>query len=283
LLWDLTRQELANKPSSFDEDQPYFECAGDRYHLEWRKAEERQCHFYHPGHPVAEALIRSAKSRKLSAAKLELNYNRYGARSSDVEALLGESGWLHVRKLIVNALDDSVERLLLAGSRSDGRPLNAEQCRKLLGLPARVLGPVHGADVPVTIWHELDDQQARELADIERRNLKFFDEEVGKLDRWAEDVKESLERELKDLNTRIADAKRLSKAAPTLNEKLAYQKQVKELESERNSKRKRLFESQDEVDGKRDGIISQIEERLHQKIQFDPLLSIQWTLPAGRA
>ncbi len=108
--------------------------------------------------------------------------------------------------------------------------------------------------------------------------MRYFNEEVEKLDRWAEDLKTGLEREIKELDLQIREVKRLSTSAPSLQEKLEHQKRLKELDTERRTKRKRLFEAQDEIDAKRDGLIAGIEQRLQQKVSFNPLLTIRWAV-----
>ena len=52
----------------------------------------------------------------------------------------------------------------------------------------------------------------------------------------------------------------------SLEEKLAAQKRMKALESERNQRRRALFDSQDEIDRKRGELISQLEAQLTQKV-----------------
>ena len=69
----------------------------------------------------------------------------------------------------------------------------------------------------------------------------MFEAEADKLDGWADDLKVALEREIKDVDRQIKDAKRAATLAPTLEEKLAGQKQIKVLEASRNVKRKSLF------------------------------------------
>jgi len=66
--------------------------------------------------------------------------------------------------------------------------------------------------------------------------------------------------------------------AITLEDKLALQKRVKELEAERNQARKRLFDAQDEIDVKRDEIISGIEEELKVNETRQVVLLIRWKL-----
>jgi adenine-specific DNA-methyltransferase len=101
---------------------------------------------------------------------------------------------------------------------------------------------------------------------------------VAKLDRWSEDLKFGLEQEIKDLDQQIRDAKRASTTAATLAEKLTHQRTLKNLQGTRNQKRKDLFAAQDEVEGRRDGLISNIEVRLNRNEKLEPIFSIRWRL-----
>jgi adenine-specific DNA-methyltransferase len=102
--------------------------------------------------------------------------------------------------------------------------------------------------------------------------------ETEKLDGWAEDLKLGLEREIKDFDRQIREARRVANAGLTLEEKLAGQKKIKALESQRNQKRKSLFEAQDEVDQRREQLILQIEGKLQQRSGNSCLFSIRWVL-----
>ena len=56
------------------------------------------------------------------------------------------------------------------------------------------------------------------------------------------------------------------------------QKQIKALESQRNQKRRALFDAQDEVDSKREQLIAVLEAKLDQKTSQTSLFTIHWTL-----
>ncbi len=92
------------------------------------------------------------------------------------------------------------------------------------------------------------------------------------------ELKVALEREIKDLDRQIKEAKRLATLIPTLEEKLAGQKQIKALESQRNSKRRALFDAQDEVDQRREQLISDIEGKLRQTVTDTEVFTIRWCL-----
>jgi adenine-specific DNA-methyltransferase len=66
--------------------------------------------------------------------------------------------------------------------------------------------------------------------------------------------------------------------ALTLEEKLAGQKEIKVLETQRTQKRRSLFEAQDEVDRQREVLIATIERKLDQNITAEKLFAMRWQL-----
>ena len=67
-------------------------------------------------------------------------------------------------------------------------------------------------------------------------------------------------------------------AALTLEEKIAGQKHIKALESQRNAKRRTLFDAQDDIDQRRERLISEIENKLQQSVSETRLFSMRWLL-----
>ena len=110
-------------------------------------------------------------------------------------------------------------------------------------------------------------QQTKILQMNSERNAGFFDTEMEKLDRWAEDVKNSMEIELKELDKEIKYRKTEAKKILNLEEKVKAHRQIKEMEKKRNTMRLNLYQSQDEVDSKKERLIDEIEARLKQKVE----------------
>ena len=102
--------------------------------------------------------------------------------------------------------------------------------------------------------------------------------EADKLDGWADDLKLALEREIKELDKQIKEVKRAATLAMTLEEKLVGQKQIKALEQQRNTKRRSLFDAQDEVDRRREELIAQIEKKLKQQVRRQDVFSLRWRI-----
>ena len=114
--------------------------------------------------------------------------------------------------------------------------------------------------------------------EISERNAQFFETEADKLEGWADDLKLGMERELKEIDRQIKEARRAATTALTLEEKLAGQKQIKAFEAQRNQKRRTLFDAQDQVDRQREELIAKIEGKLQQQLATSELFTIHWRL-----
>ena len=126
------------------------------------------------------------------------------------------------------------------------------------------------------LQHQIDQQRALVITDIESRNLSFFSQETEKLDAWADDLKVGLEREIKELDRQIKDARTKSKGAATLADKLQAQKEQRDLEGQRDRKRRELFNRQDEIQARRDDLIAELETQLRQQITVATLFAVEW-------
>lgn len=282
-LLNLTRSEL-NGDATFDPNEPRFKYEGNvshsgYYHFDWRKANELGDTFYRQGHPLATDIIERSLQRKLDSATLTFDYATYGSVISVLEPLLGQSGWLELSKLTIQSLDVE-EFLLLTGVTDAGAVLDADFCGKLLSLPAHAVDGRSG-EIP-DFSENRSVEVTKRVKEVEQRNMKHFDEEVLKLDHWSDDLKQGLEREIKELDKEIRDVRKMAALAATLAEKLEAQKHIKALESNRKEKRKRLYEAQDEIDSRRDELIGQIEIQLSQQKSVSPLFAIRWTMEGAK-
>ncbi|MFS3137015.1 SNF2-related protein [Gluconacetobacter sacchari] len=236
-----------------------------------------EAHFFRLNHPLGQAIITRARARDLPVSEVIFDYTAHEGRISVIESWVGKSGWMTAVLLSVDALGQSEDHLLLAARSDDGEILSDETSSRLL-----TIGAIVGVDtvVPHHIESELSGQLAARQDQIRQgiseRNARFFEMEAEKLDGWADDLKVGLERELKELDRQIKEARRVATVALTLEEKLAGQKAVKALERERTTKRRSLFDAQDKIDEQRTELITQIEGKLEQNIRLQSLFTIRW-------
>ena len=234
-------------------------------------------HTYRLNHPLAEAVIAQAKGRELPPVELRFNYNAHDGRISILKPLRGQSGYLALSQLTIESLDQAEDHLIFAAVTDSGKTLDEETARRLFSLPGTAAQSLL-ATAPNEL-NQISEQRQMEIQrTISERNANFFEAETDKLDGWADDLKLGLEREIKEIDRQIKEARRAATAALTLEEKLAGQKQIKALEAQRNAKRRTLFDAQDDIDRRREQIIADIEGKLQQRVSQTKLFSIRWKL-----
>jgi adenine-specific DNA-methyltransferase len=229
-------------------------------------------------HPLAEALLARAKNRLLPTAELYFDYARHEGKVSILEPFIGSSGWLQAAVFTVESFDQSEDHIILAAITDQGQTLDEETAARLISLPAEVITSVTPASQPGSLEDRIQKRKDAIQKEISERNARFFEEEAEKLDGWSDDLKVGLEREIKEMDRQIKEARRDAATAQTLEEKLAGQKQIKSVESLRNQKRRSLFDAQDEIDRQRGELIASIEDKLQQVTQLDQVFLIRWRL-----
>jgi hypothetical protein len=288
MLMDLSRAELGDC-ASFDEDgfnlrrvPDGIEASGlsgielGRYELPRRSGD---AHLYRINHPLALWITQQAKNRALYGAKLVFDYDGYGTKLSTLEPYRGKAGWLTLKLISVEALGHQEQHLVVAASTTDGDPLAEDDPEKLLRLPAttRAAGLFNNAG-NATLVADVEARTLALLREINQRNLGYFEQEVQKLDAWADDLKLGLEQEIKEIDREIKEVRRTAATSPTLEEKLSWQKKQRELEGKRSKLRRELFIRQDEVEAQRNNFISQLEVQLQQQVEERALFTIEWEL-----
>ena len=239
-----------------------------------------EAHLYRLSHPLAEALLATAKNRSLAAAKIDFAYSDHEGKISLIEPLVGQSGHLKLSVLSVECLDSAEDHLLLAATTADGTQLDEQVAARILTLPGRVTpGDYVGSETAAAALDAaIQQRQVSIQSDLSQRNARLLEAEADKLDGWAEDLKLGLEREIKELDRQIKEARRAATAALSLEEKLAGQKQIRALETQRNEKRRSLFDAQDKIDHQREALITEIEGKMRQSTHLSEAFTIRWEI-----
>lgn len=186
---------------------------------------------------------------------------------------------MRVEKFTIEASDPE-DNLLLACFTDDGKPVTPDVAERMFSLNA-LEGKAAQMPGEMASWLEKAIQEQAETTKNEnhKRNQVFFDTEIEKLNLWADDVKIGLEREISDLDAEIKLRKSEARKMTQLEDKIAAQREVKDLEKRRSEKRRSLFDAQDEVDVQKDKLFDEVEQTLRQKrTTEETLFTIRWRI-----
>lgn len=289
-MWLLFKYALSNE-AVFDEEKKMFSIPQNHpfsgiYYLSKNENGKRVSSNDGKGlllrvsHPLTQQIIGNVINNTSLNHEVVIDYTGSADKVAFIEEnLIGKSGWMHVEKVSIDSFEaedhlliscftedcdivptDIAERLLW---------LNASEGKDIIKIPSFVISQYNKS---------INEQRGSIIEESSLRNQTFFDDEMDKLDTWADDMKLSLEREIKDLDAEIKLKKGEAKKQTALAEKVAIQRKIKDLEARRKQKRQNLFEAQDEVDNKKEKLISKVERMLDQKVEQISLFTFRWTI-----
>ena len=285
-LWMLTKHAL-RQDAVFDEERFSFTLRtnGNVYTL-LKEGENEVNRPYRIGCPLAKEVLAQYLDPLQESACVEFDYTQTEGHTKLLEDLVGQGGVMQVEKISIDSFEQE-DHLVVACQTESGDWVYPEIAEKMLMLPAHLLSPAPIEDAVVVCLSERVEEMNQEiLSSSSDRNNRFFDEEMEKLDSWADDMKLALEREISDLDQEIrlrkSEAKKLRKSEAKkisrLEEKVKAQRIIKDLERKRIEKRRNLYIAQDEIDEKKEALLIKIEKMLKQKVERTCLFMIKWKL-----
>ncbi len=282
-LWRVTTHVLSDHATvdpalrefELHEPPPFAPAvATGRYRL--AREEDADAYRYRPQHPLALAVLDKAANEEAGPAELAFDYTDWPVRAELVAPLVGKTGACIVDHLRLNGAE-SEDHLVLSAITDDGLVLSSEQIRRLIDVPAEVK-PIAGLSVSPSLEQLARSRVDALLTEISSRQGSWFDEEMDKLDRWAEDKRTAFKADLREHDESLRDLKRESRQAASLPDKLRLQKKIKQVEAVREEAWRTYDGQAREVETAKESLIDDVEARLEVRKFVDRVLSIRFTI-----
>ncbi len=276
LFWSLSRWALHEKARfehlSFTLDRPPEGFPPGRYELVRSTGNHVADAFvYRLTHPLGERVLKLGAAAPCPAAVLRFRLNTEGPRTAVLDELRGRRGWLSLDRLRFRGFAEE-EQLVLTGLTDSGAGLPAETLQQLLLLPAQATARTQ--EPPAELRER--SAQARQAATVqaaERNEASYRRREQQVLD-LCEDLMKGAEADLEELRSQEKEQLKLSRRAPTLEEKQASLRRLDELGREKLRARERLFRVEDEASLKRQAMLAELDRLLEQQVEVEEVFAV---------
>lgn len=234
---------------------------------------------YRIGHPLAQRVVEECKNAEIPKSEVVFDLTNSGKIISNLNDFNEKTGWLQLQHLEISSFETE-DYLLFAASTIEGNVLDQDQCQRLFSLTADINATEEALpdDMGERFKQIYSSHEAEIIDENAVRNSSFFDDEVDKLEKWAEDVRNSLKFELKELEKEIKGRKTEARKLINLEQKVREQRVIKELEKRLAENRMKLYESEDEIDNRKERMLDDYEKRLKQRIDRKILFTIKWRI-----
>ena len=283
-LWHLTRHALRDH-AAFNEDDHSFVLRANPFPEDvvhpgpYRMGQNvEDANTFRVGHVLAQRIIAAAQARELTIAELTFAYTQSGKKMAVVEPLVGARGWMRCDRLAVSSIEPE-DYVVCTAVLDDGRALDVTECRRLLELPAtveRAIEPDEGATAQLGTARIRVEQPI--LDAVAARNSGWFDAEMDKLDRWAEDRRQTLKAELDDLDARLRDLRKAARSAPSLPEKLERQRDAKRMESRRDEAWRDYDRATRDLEKRKDELLDEVGRRMLTYVERQELFTVRFAV-----
>ena len=281
LLWELTRFQLQGK-ARFDEEQYRFTLnqiptglagvvSGD-YQI-GKNIED--AHTYRLNHPLAQHIVGQCKQVQTPPATLVFDYSNHPQNSVALEPLAGQNGILLCRQLSISGAEQE-DFLLLAGFTDQGDSVPSETLVRLLSLPANQSGETLTSQEQQQLDHALASLKDSAMQEVEQRYGLWFEQEMEKLDRWADDKRRGLKDQLKKVDDELKELKKQIRQAASLPDKLKLQRKARQLESKRDGAWREYDGDSQQIEQRKDQLLDQVEARLQMSVSETELFRVRW-------
>lgn len=282
-FWSLTKFELQDY-AQFDDDKTLFKLnvspfqgiEKGTYQLITQKNKETFAHSYRINSPLGESIINHSKNKKLPLQTLCFDLTSHRAKISLLEPLKGKQGVMTLFKLRIDSFETE-EYLLANALTSDGEVIDSETMLKIFEVNATIEAPRTND----ALQHKLTLQEEALITTIressEERNGVFFNQEIEKLDKWADDQLLERERELKELRKEIASKRTQSSTAPT-QLKLKIQTEIRTLEKKQSTLKREMEEAEEIIFEKRSAIIERLADSINSGEQIEHITTFFWVI-----
>ncbi len=247
------------------------------YNLKWRDAEEEGDVFLRREAPLYLSWLSESMSVPLSNAELRFEYTASDRNISFFMVHPGLKGVLSVDKLSYDGLGYE-EHIIFTAITEDGTALDDDSINSMLELPASITGEC--LPESIALINQRKECIAARQQMVEDANKEFYLAECDKLDAYSDDLKEALQREMKELGKLITEKKkevRVSTHLP-LEQIVAMKDEINKLEKKRKQMQRDIYVREDEIDMQKDKLQEEIRQKLNGKTKITHIMTIAFRI-----
>ena len=245
------------------------------YNLQWRNAEEDGDVFLRREDPFFRKWLNEVEAQPLESVHIRFDHTgskrNIGIFMDHPEC----KGVLSIEKLTYSGLTEE-EHIVFTVITEDGTTIDDKDANRMLELPAQIIAPAMPETPTLAELRKerIEAQQQR----INDENQKYFLDECDKLDAYAEDLKEGLEREMKEQKKAIKEKRKEYRSSThlTLNEMLAMRKEITQMESRLKEMQREVYARQDEIELENQRLQDEIAKKLNAECTVSHIMTISF-------
>lgn len=245
------------------------------YNLTWRSAEEDGEMFLRRDEPFFRQWLNEAEAVPLPPVHIRFNHT---AERRNIGVFMEpgtRKGVLSIDKLTYTGLTEE-EHIVFTVTMDDGIPLDDKDVNRMLEMPAQIIGDAAPEAEELIVLRQQNLQMQRQQ--IDNANRQYYIDECDKLDEYAEDLKEGLQREEKELRKAITAKQKEFRASTNLplDQMFQIQEEIKRMKRKLKEMQRDIYARQDEIEQQTQRLQDEIKAKLDARCETTHIMTISF-------
>lgn len=259
IFWRLTKIILGNQ-AVFHDNTRSFEYDGKNYSL---SSNEVQNYInYNTVSKLGKDVIEKASAIKNEVGNISFDITNYPYRITNIEQLKGKRGYISCNKVSIDSFEKE-EKMFLVGFLEDGTQLDEETLTKLFRLSTEETEQTPlDSNAIARLASDVEQRSKKILIESEEKNNQLLNDEIKKINNWAEDKIESIQLRVEQMRSERKRLQRESDLAESAYEKNRIEEEILSLSRKIKTSWLELAGAEDEIEEKRRSMVDKLRSQM---------------------
>lgn len=262
LFWKLTKI-IIGTDGTFNDENKSFYYNNEHYML---SSDEVQSYTnYNMISILGNEVMERAKNIDQCIGNIKFDISNYQYQITSIQELKNRKGYISFNKVEIDSFENE-EYLFFTGFLDDGTQLDEEIISKLFRLHT-IENNTDSIDENILERVKLDTEQYSKkiLIESEERNNQLLNDEITRINRWAEDKIESVQLKVEQMRNERKNLQKQSDIAESNFEKEKLEEEIVRLSRKIKSSWIELADAEDEIESQRKVMISKLRNQMMKK------------------
>lgn len=275
LFWELTKIML-NREAVFNDEKKCFTYNNEKYLLS--SDEVKDYINYNTISSLGKKIMEEASSIDKKTGKIIFDITNYPYQITNIQELKNRKGYISFNKVEIDSFEKE-EYLFFSGFLDDGTQLDEETLSKFFRLNT-IESDCNEIDSAAKERIKLDTEQYSKklIIESEEKNNQLLNEEIFKINKWAEDKIESVQLKVELMRNERKNLQKQSDIAESSIEKEQIEEEIMRLSRKIKSAWLELADAEDEIENQRKTMISKLRSQMSKKCELKNLFIAEFEI-----
>ena len=189
----------------------------------------------------------------------------------------GKSGYIAFNKVVIDSFDKE-EHLIFNGILEDGTVIDEDTIGKLFRLDTIESNCSIPADIICILENDAELHRNKIVIKSEEKNNALLNEEILKINKWAEDKIESTQLNVELMRNERKELQKQSDLAENTYEKEKLEAEILRISKKIKNAWMELAEAEEEIDVQRRKMIKKLREQLMKECSMESIFMVHFTI-----